>query len=159
LLPADADDPLRGKLPVRRRAGLRRRQGGRRGHAVGPQGRRIPQRAPGAAGPALPKGPDRPRIKAGDHGAADKFAPEDLDDFLARLLAGATPVDIAAAGQVDTAKLASPASRPRNLCALATTAPYRPAFDLYDQKMACFAGFLRVPASPRSGGTSFPRRS
>jgi hypothetical protein len=50
-----------------------------------------------------------PRIKAGDHGAADKFAPEDLDDFLAKLLAGAPPVDIAIAGQVnipDAAKLA-----------------------------------------------------
>jgi hypothetical protein len=50
-----------------------------------------------------------PRIKAGDHGAADKFSPADLDDFLARLLAGAPPVDIAIAGQVnipDAAKLA-----------------------------------------------------
>lgn len=50
-----------------------------------------------------------PRIKAGDHGAADKFAPEDLDGFLDRLLAGALPIDTAAAGQVnipDTAKLA-----------------------------------------------------
>jgi hypothetical protein len=50
-----------------------------------------------------------PRIKADDQGAADKFAPEDLDDFLARLLAGAAPVDVAAAGQVnipEAAKLA-----------------------------------------------------
>ncbi|MDH2403255.1 TniQ family protein [Bradyrhizobium sp. SSUT18] len=41
-----------------------------------------------------------PRIKATDHGAADLFAPEDLDTFLARLLDGAVPV-VAAAGQVD----------------------------------------------------------
>ncbi|MFC7699498.1 TniQ family protein [Bradyrhizobium sp. GCM10028915] len=42
-----------------------------------------------------------PRIKATDHGAADQFAPEDLDAFLARLLDGAVPVDTAADGQVD----------------------------------------------------------
>jgi hypothetical protein len=50
-----------------------------------------------------------PRIKAGDHGAADKFVPEDLDAFQARLIDGALPVDIAVAGQAnisDTAKLA-----------------------------------------------------
>lgn len=35
-----------------------------------------------------------PRIKATDHGAADLFAPEDLDAFLARLLDGATPVSV-----------------------------------------------------------------
>lgn len=38
-----------------------------------------------------------PRIKASDHGAADLFAPEDLDAFLARLLAGAET--IVAAGE------------------------------------------------------------
>jgi hypothetical protein len=41
-----------------------------------------------------------PRIKAAEHGAADQFAPEDLDDFLARLLAGARPVKAAAEGRV-----------------------------------------------------------
>jgi hypothetical protein len=30
-----------------------------------------------------------------DHGAADQFAPEDLDAFLDRLLAGAKPVKAA----------------------------------------------------------------
>jgi hypothetical protein len=39
-----------------------------------------------------------PRIKGAEHGAADQFAPEDLDDFLARLLAGARPVKAAADG-------------------------------------------------------------
>ncbi|MHC2280402.1 hypothetical protein ACVME8_007045 [Bradyrhizobium diazoefficiens] len=50
-----------------------------------------------------------PRIKATDHGAADLFAPEDLDAFLARLLDGATPVPAANDGLVDiptAAKLA-----------------------------------------------------
>jgi hypothetical protein len=50
-----------------------------------------------------------PRVIGSDHGAADQFAPEDLDAFLARLLDGAVPVNIAAAGQInipDTAKLA-----------------------------------------------------
>lgn len=37
-----------------------------------------------------------PRIKASEHGAADQFAPEDLDAFLARLLDGA--ISVAAAG-------------------------------------------------------------
>jgi hypothetical protein len=41
-----------------------------------------------------------PRIRGGDHGAADQFAPEDLDAFLARLLGGAQPVWAAAGGQV-----------------------------------------------------------
>jgi hypothetical protein len=47
-----------------------------------------------------------PRIRAGDHGAADKFAPEDLDAFLARLLDGAVPVDVAADGQVNVPEAA-----------------------------------------------------
>lgn len=42
-----------------------------------------------------------PRIKATDHGAADLFAPEDLDAFLARLFDGALPVVAAGAGQID----------------------------------------------------------
>lgn len=42
-----------------------------------------------------------PRIKATDHGAADLFAPEDLDAFLARLFDGAAPVPAADAGLVD----------------------------------------------------------
>jgi hypothetical protein len=42
-----------------------------------------------------------PRVIGSDPGAADQFAPEDLDAFLARLLDGAVPVNIAAAGQVD----------------------------------------------------------
>jgi hypothetical protein len=41
-----------------------------------------------------------PRIRGGDHGAADQFAPEDLDAFLTRLLEGAQPVRDAAEGQV-----------------------------------------------------------
>ncbi|MEH2472117.1 hypothetical protein V1281_006695 [Nitrobacteraceae bacterium AZCC 2161] len=64
---------------------------------------------PRAAGPAVPNGLIIPRIRAGDHGAADKFAPEDLDAFLARMLDSADPVDGATAGQVnipDAAKLA-----------------------------------------------------
>ena len=36
-----------------------------------------------------------PRVSAADHGAADQFAPEDLDGFLARLLDGAAPVKAA----------------------------------------------------------------
>lgn len=40
-----------------------------------------------------------PRIRGGDHGAADMFAPEDLDGFLDRLLEGAVPVAAAADGQ------------------------------------------------------------
>jgi len=43
----------------------------------------------------------KPRIRGSDHGAADLFAPEDLDDFLARLLDGAEPVEAAGAGQAD----------------------------------------------------------
>jgi hypothetical protein len=42
-----------------------------------------------------------PRISGADHGAADKFAPEDLDAFLDRLLDGAVPVKAARKGQVD----------------------------------------------------------
>lgn len=42
-----------------------------------------------------------PRIRAGDHGAADKFAPEDLDAFLAKLLDCAVPVDAIADGQAN----------------------------------------------------------
>lgn len=42
-----------------------------------------------------------PRIKATDHGAADLFAPEDLDAFLARLFDGAAPVPAADANLVD----------------------------------------------------------
>jgi hypothetical protein len=50
-----------------------------------------------------------PRIKASEHGAADQFAPEDLDAFLVRLLDGARPVAAAADGRVtipQAAKLA-----------------------------------------------------
>lgn len=36
-----------------------------------------------------------PRIPGGEHGAADQFAPEDLDGFLDRLLDGAVPVAVA----------------------------------------------------------------
>lgn len=42
-----------------------------------------------------------PRIKATDHGAADLFAPEDLDSFLARLLDGTSPVPAADDGLAD----------------------------------------------------------
>lgn len=42
-----------------------------------------------------------PRVKALDHGAADQFAPEDLDAFLTRLLGGAVPIAAAGTGQVD----------------------------------------------------------
>jgi hypothetical protein len=42
-----------------------------------------------------------PRIRGVDHGAADQFAPEDLDAFLDRLLDGAMPVKVAGAGQVN----------------------------------------------------------
>jgi hypothetical protein len=41
-----------------------------------------------------------PRIKGAEHGAADQFAPEDLDAFLAKLLDGARPVKAAADGRV-----------------------------------------------------------
>jgi hypothetical protein len=54
-----------------------------------------------------------PRIRAADHGAADQFAPEDLDAFLGRLLDGARPVKVAGAGQAnipDAAKQACCAS-------------------------------------------------
>jgi hypothetical protein len=50
-----------------------------------------------------------PRIRGGDHGAADQFASEDLDTFLARLLDGAVPVRAAAEGRAnipEAAKLA-----------------------------------------------------
>lgn len=50
-----------------------------------------------------------PRIQGGDHGAADQFAPADLDAFLAALLNGAEPVAAACDGQVaipQAAKLA-----------------------------------------------------
>jgi hypothetical protein len=40
-----------------------------------------------------------PRIRAGDHGAADMFAPADLDRFLDRLLDGAVAVPAAGDGQ------------------------------------------------------------
>ncbi|MET4370801.1 hypothetical protein ABIA99_003495 [Bradyrhizobium sp. LB12.1] len=50
-----------------------------------------------------------PRIRAGDHGAADKFAPEDLDAFLARLLGDAVPVDAVAVGQATIAEAAKAA--------------------------------------------------
>jgi hypothetical protein len=42
-----------------------------------------------------------PRPRGADHGAADQFAPEDLDAFLDRLLASAKPVKAAKAGQVN----------------------------------------------------------
>jgi hypothetical protein len=42
-----------------------------------------------------------PRLRGADHGAADQFAPEDLDAFLDRLLASAKPVKAAKAGQVN----------------------------------------------------------
>jgi TniQ len=42
-----------------------------------------------------------PRVRGVDHGAADQFAPEDLDAFLDRLLDGAEPVEAAGAGQVN----------------------------------------------------------
>jgi len=64
-----------------------------------PEGRRIPQRAPGAAEYPVPGRPDRPRVSGA--GAADQFAPEDLDAFLARLLDGALPTKVAGAGQVN----------------------------------------------------------
>jgi len=41
-----------------------------------------------------------PKVRAADHGAADQFAPEDLDAFLGRLLDGAAPVKAARNGQV-----------------------------------------------------------
>jgi hypothetical protein len=42
-----------------------------------------------------------PRVRGMDHGAADQFAPEDLDAFLDRLLAGAKPVKAAKSGQIN----------------------------------------------------------
>jgi hypothetical protein len=42
-----------------------------------------------------------PRVHGSDHGAADQFAPEDLDAFLDRLLDGAKPGEAAGAGQAD----------------------------------------------------------
>jgi hypothetical protein len=42
-----------------------------------------------------------PRVGGADHGAADQFAPADLDAFLDRLLDGAKPVKAARAGQVN----------------------------------------------------------
>jgi len=48
-----------------------------------------------------------PRVRGVEHGAADQFAPEDLDAFLDRLLDGAEPVEAAGAGEAsipDTAK-------------------------------------------------------
>ena len=50
-----------------------------------------------------------PRIRAGDHGAADMFAPADLDVFMDRLLDGAVPVTAVGPGQAtipDAAKKA-----------------------------------------------------
>lgn len=43
----------------------------------------------------------KPRIQVSDQGAYDMFAPEDLDQFLARLLAGAVPVETVGPGQAD----------------------------------------------------------
>jgi hypothetical protein len=40
------------------------------------------------------------RVRGMDHGAADQFAPEDLDAFLDRLLDGAKRVKVAKAGMV-----------------------------------------------------------
>ena len=68
------------------------------GHPLRPQGRRIPQRAPGAARHAAPAGLITPRVSGSDHGAADRFAPEDLDAFLDRLLDGARKVKAAGDG-------------------------------------------------------------
>jgi hypothetical protein len=42
-----------------------------------------------------------PRVRGVDHGAADQFAPEDLDAFLDRLLDGAQPAKVAGAGQAN----------------------------------------------------------
>ena len=42
-----------------------------------------------------------PRIRGSDHGAADKFAPEDMDAFLGRLIEGAKPVKVARTGRVN----------------------------------------------------------
>ncbi len=42
-----------------------------------------------------------PRVRGVDHGAADQFAPEDLDAFLDQLLDGAKPVKVARAGQAN----------------------------------------------------------
>ncbi len=50
-----------------------------------------------------------PRIKAAEHGAADQFAPDDLDAFLTRLFDGAKTAASVRAGQVnipDAAKMA-----------------------------------------------------
>jgi len=54
-----------------------------------------------------------PRLRAGDHGAADQFASEDLDTFLERLLGGAKPTKTVGQGRAnipDAAKLACCAS-------------------------------------------------
>lgn len=54
-----------------------------------------------------------PRLCAGEHGAADQFAPEDLDAFLDRLLYGAKPTKIVGRGRANipnTAKFACCAS-------------------------------------------------
>jgi hypothetical protein len=56
-----------------------------------------------------------PRIRGGEHGAADMFAPADLDTFLDRLLEGAVPVAAAADGQAtipDAAKKACCGAEP-----------------------------------------------
>lgn len=54
-----------------------------------------------------------PRISGSDHGAKDKFAPEDLDAFLDRLLDGAAPVKaIALLGGHVAFPLAHPERRP-----------------------------------------------
>src|ERR1700694_5921632 len=42
-----------------------------------------------------------PRVRGGDHGAADQVAHEDLDDFLTRRLDGAVPVETAGEGHVN----------------------------------------------------------
>ncbi len=41
-----------------------------------------------------------PQIRGSGHGAADQFAHEDLDAFLAQLLDGAAPIKVAGDGQV-----------------------------------------------------------
>ncbi len=51
-----------------------------------------------------------PRVRASDHGAADQFAPADLDAFLDRLIDGAEPVETAGAGQADIPDAASSAA-------------------------------------------------
>jgi hypothetical protein len=49
-----------------------------------------------------------PRLHGADHGAADQFAPEDLDTFLNQLLEGARPAKVAGAGQANIPDAAKP---------------------------------------------------